>query len=119
MDAKLKKYPKTKRFRVIDTIGVPHSYCIGTRHVAHASDNFGGMLSADAIRDGDTKGIYCDICRTLQRETGAKILSYDEHKQALLVECGDENKKMLGNYLKRIAKQAEHDGYEGFAFIKK
>ena len=37
-------------FAVIDTIGVPHPYMIGPKHVAYASDFRGGILDALAGR---------------------------------------------------------------------
>lgn len=102
-------------FKITDTIGIPHPYMITHHHVAIASDNFGGMLGQEAIREAEERGYMC----------GFKCgLSYDEHKQALLVSCKEEvsvngkNNKELEKYLKDIVKEAEDNGYEGFAFKK-
>lgn len=112
---KLLKYPKTELFEVVDTIGVPHPYCIGAKHVAHASDNYSGILGDQAIQNGEENGIYCEICKGKLR--------YDEHKQALLIACDAESpnavKDQLQEYLKSIVEMCEDDGYVGFAFTKK
>ena len=120
MDEKLKKYPKTDKFVVVDTIGVPHPYCITPRHVAHASDRFGGMLTKEAIRDAEKNaGASCDICR----KSGNGILSIEEHGNALLIEVDDsrELKEILElhPYLLSIKEQATKDGFAGFAFKQK
>lgn len=108
---------KKGNFEVVDDIGVPHHYCIGTRHVAHAADNYNGMLGDSSIRDGEKEGIVCEACKGK--------LSYDEHKQALLVKCSDDfedktNEDLrneLQEYLVDIKEEAEKSGYSGFAFI--
>lgn len=116
MDEKLKKYPKTESFEVIDSIGVPHPYCITPKHVAWAADHCCGMLSKEAIIEAEAHGARCDICKGK--------LKYDEHQQALLVECKkdihtDVNaKEELKEYLLSIKTMAEEDKYAGFAFKK-
>jgi len=102
-------------FRIIDSIGIPHPYCIGPRHVAYASDHCMGMLGADAIRGAERNGAGCCV-------RGCN-LPYDEHEQALLVECDtwitDEHRKAnpeLHEYLLKIKDMAEMNGYSGFAF---
>lgn len=103
-------------FTVIDTIGVPHPYCITPKHVAWAADHHCGMLTKDAIREAEERGgAKCDICRK-----AGSVLSIDEHEQALLVECKQETKdnKELHAYLLRIKDDAEQGGYAGFAFKK-
>ncbi|MDP2160429.1 MAG: hypothetical protein Q8K02_08110, partial [Flavobacterium sp.] len=82
MNEKLSKYPKTDKFEIIDTIGVPHSYCIGAKLVGHTSNHFGGILGEAAIISAEKAGIYCDICKGK--------LSYKEHKTALLVQVDDK-----------------------------
>jgi len=104
-------YPEAENFRVKDTIGVPHPYCITPGHVAYASDNWGGMLSKECIVEAENKGkARCGVrnCN----------LSYEEHKQALLVECDIEDNEKLKEYLLSIKDQADQEGYIGFAFIK-
>lgn len=114
MDEKLKKYPSTDLYSVKDTIGVPHPYCIGSRHVAHAADNFSGMLSKEAIIDGEKIGIKCETCNGK--------LSYEEHETALLIEVKFKGELKdapgLKDYLKSIVAMCEADHYAGFAFIK-
>lgn len=111
----LAKYPKTDKFKIIDTIAVPHPYCITPKHVAYASDHCGGMLGERAIRGAEEQGARCDICKGK--------LSYDEHQRALLVEVTDDRElkdiSELKSYLLTIKKQAEADGFAGFAFKQK
>ncbi len=123
MEEKLKKYGKSKEgnFEVVDTIGVPHPYCITPKHVAVASDKFSGMLGDEAIRGAEEEGAICDICKKLNRKNGNNILSYDEHKTALLVNCKKElndNKEEINQYLLSIKEMAIKDNFEGFAFKK-
>lgn len=120
----LKKYGKSEEgnFQVVDTIGVPHPYCITPKHVAVASDKFGGMLGKEAIIRAEEDGAKCDICRGLNKKNGTQVLAYNEHKQALLVSCKKEigmnnvPNEELHKYLLSIKDMAEKDGYEGFAF---
>ena len=112
----LNKYPTTDKFKIIDSLGVPHPYCITPGHVAYASDNCGGILGTDAIRDAEKYSrARCGICKGK--------LSYDEHEQALLVEV-DDNRELkdvegLNDYLLSIKAQCEADGFSGFAFKQK
>lgn len=113
--AKLKKYGKSAKgnFYPIDTIGVPHPYCITPRHVGWASDHHSGMLGADAIMDAEKNGhAVCDTCKGK--------LSWEEHKQAILIECKKDIKdnKELKDYLLKIKDKAIKDKFEGFAFKK-
>jgi len=112
---KLKKYPSTKRFKIIDTLGVPHSYCITPKHVGYVSDHCGSLLNDYTIKEAEQHGAKCNICKGK--------LAYDEHKQALLVEVNSKEQlskiKGLKKYLLSIKDRAIKDGYEGFAFIQK
>jgi len=114
MNDKLKKYGKSKdgNFYVIDTIGVPHPYCITTGHVAEASDHFCGRLGTEAIEAAEEKGATCGICKGK--------LTYKEHQQALLVSCKCEanGNKELHEFLLSVKDMAVKDGYAGFAFKK-
>jgi hypothetical protein len=113
---KLAKYPSTEKYRIVDTVGVPHPYCIGADHLRL---NAGMYLNIPAVEE---KGARCDICKQGNRKYGERILPFDEHKLALLVEVNDtrELNKMpeLHAYLLSIKAQAEADGYVGFAFVK-
>jgi len=127
VDEKFKgKYGKSenKNFFVIDSVCVPHPYCIGTKLVAHASDNFSGMLGDAAIKSAEEKGIFCETCEAIKRKDSSfKILSYDEHKQALVVSCkkdiklDDVDKKEAHEYLLKCKPIAEKNGYVGFVFL--
>ena len=105
-------------FYVRETIGVPHPYCIGTKHVEVASSHHNGILNEFAIRDAeDNYHARCEICKGK--------LKFAEHEQALLVACQEELKDASGKvntelevYLKSIAVKCEQDGYAGFAFVK-
>jgi len=107
---------KSGNFIVIDSIGVPHPYCITPRHVVYASDNNCGMLTTDSIQEAEEHGARCGICKGK--------LSYSEHEHALLISCKkdpqtDENaKEELHAYLLKLKDKAEEDGYAGFAFKK-
>lgn len=122
---KLRSFGKSAQgnFRIIDTIGVPHSYCITHKHVAYTHDNHSGFLTKFAIEQCERNKIYCEICVNIQRETGKKILMYAEHKQALAVECNADPKiapygTELQIYLLKHDKQVEKE-YAGFVLIKK
>lgn len=108
-------YPSTENFSIVDTIGVPHPYCITPRHIGEASDHFGGMLGTDAIKSAEKKGITCGV--------KGCMLPFDKHEQALLVSCKidinkPENKQEITDYLLSIKEEAEKNGYVGFAFMK-
>lgn len=79
-------YPRTDKFEVIGTIGIPHPYCIGTKHVAYASEHFAGMLTKDAIVEAERNGAKCCTCKGK--------LSHEEHKQALLIERYTRTKRI-------------------------
>ena len=108
-------YTKSENFEIIDTIGVPHPYMITQHHVAHAADNFSGMLGQAAIENAEKQGKMCGICKGQ--------LSFADHKQALLVSCrgplqidGEANPE-LHEFLLANKDEAEENGYEGFSFL--
>ncbi len=116
IDKRLKKYPKTALCQVVDTLPEKHGYMIGAKHVAHASDKFGGALSDESIRDGEKAGIMCAHCHGQ--------MSYDEHKSVLLIAIDspkelNELKDKIHPYLLKIKPMAEEDGYAGFAFMQR
>jgi hypothetical protein len=118
---KLKKYPKTEKFEVIDTIGVPHPYCITPKHVAWASDHHFGILDRHAIEEAEKNGATCDICKKIAKKNPSyRILSISEHKQALLIEVNDTRKlnevEGIKEYLLQIKEMCVADGFSGFAF---
>jgi hypothetical protein len=106
---------KNKNFFIYDSIGVPHPYCIGPRHVVNAADNFSGILNKACIVDGERKGITC----------AAKgcYLQYECHEEALIIGCKIDFKtdkaaeKELKKYLKGIVKETEDNNYAGFTFM--
>ena len=100
-------------FKVIDTIGVPHPYCITPRHVAVASDHHMGRLGKAAIFDAEIKGAKCGVKNC--------DLPFEFHEEALLVACYENIKgnKELENYLLKIKAEAEKNNYAGFAFLDK
>jgi len=107
-------------FKVIDTIGVPHPYCITPKHIAYASDHCGGMLGKSAIIGAEESGAECDICRHAWKAgKQPKVLTYAEHEQALLVECKIDIQPPpdeLHKWLLSLKGEAERNGYAGFAF---
>ena len=115
--------PEGSVFKLVklETVGMPHPYCIGTRHVAEASDHFSGMLGRDAILSAEKKGASCDICRDLQRKRGTPVLSYDEHETMLTLFISVPNNRAdlnsipgLGPYLQSV--KDLNLGIDGFAF---
>lgn len=103
---------KNGNFHVIDSIGVPHPYCITSKHVAYAADHYSGMLTADSIRESEENGARCGICKGK--------LSYAEHEQALLISCKTEIKDNteLKEYLLSLKDKVIADGYAGSTFRK-
>lgn len=104
-------------FYVKDSIGVPHPYCIGPRHVTHAADHFGGMLSEAAIEGAERNGAKCETCKGK--------LTYKQHEQAVLIGCkadmDDGNGKAvpeLHQFLLALKPLVEASNYfVGFAFL--
>jgi hypothetical protein len=93
----------------VETVTLPHPYCIGPRHVGYASDH-GGVLTPEAI---EASGAPCEVkgCR----------LAYRDHESmlTLFVEVEDDRRDLnthagLGPWLQSV-KDAEL-GLEGFAF---
>lgn len=107
-------YPESENFKVVDTIGVPHPYCITSKHIEYSSG-----LYLD-VEEAEKNGAVCDICRkAVNKGKQPKILTYDEHEQALLVECKIEINPVpqeLHTWLLSIKDEAEKNGYAGFAF---
>lgn len=113
--ADLTKYPKTDQFQIINTIGIPHPFCITHHHVCYASDNHGGLLGSDAIKTYEaSKGGHpsCGV-------RGCN-LTYAEHETALLVEVTDKRNLKditeLHAYLLECKSVPGADKYAGFAF---
>lgn len=113
MEKDLSKYRKTEFFEVMDVMSVPHPFCITEKHVVHASDNYSGMLTKDAIDSLERK-----IGRPSCGIKGCN-LKYHEHKLALAVGCKIKDEVELREYLMSILKLAEEDGYEGFVLVDK
>lgn len=110
MNDKIKHYPKTDLFEVIDTIGVPHTFTIGTKHVVHASDHFSGSLSEAAIQSLE-KGNKPSC-----KHPGCNLM-YKQHEQALLVKCKSKDNDLMRAYLVSIKDRCETDGFAGFTFL--
>lgn len=117
LDAIKAKLPQSEHgnFRVKDTIGVPHPYMIGAKHVGFAADHHGGMLGEAAIEAGERQGIVCEICKGK--------LTYKQHETAILIECDfdvsaqPEHKPELHAYLLALKPMVEEAKYAGFAFM--
>ena len=117
------EYPKSEQgnFEVMDTIGVPHPYCITPKHLKYCDSMY---LNADTIKHAEERGAKCDICRKLvSKGKQSAVLSYDEHEQALVVLCHAEMQDSEGKaipelhqWLLSIKEEATANGYAGFAF---
>ena len=110
-------YAKTENFEIVDTIGVPHPYCISPRHLAYASKYYGHILTEDGMRAAEKSG---------NAKCGVRgcTLSFDEHEHALLVACKQDikdeaYKEELHQMLLANKEEAEKNGYAGFAFLDK
>ena len=108
---KLEKYPKTELFQVIDTIGVPHPFCITHHHLEQAHKMHSMYLNESVID-------------ALEKETGRPScgvrgcnLKFSEHEQALLVNCKTKDKELTRSYLLSIKELCEADGYAGFTLV--
>lgn len=103
----------------VEKLSLPHPYCITPRHVAWASDHYGGMLSEDAICDAEKHGARCEICKVNNLN-----LSYHEHKTnvTLFIKV-PQNTDLnaiagLHTYLYKNKPEFEKLGIQGFAFPK-
>jgi hypothetical protein len=117
--SKLPQPPQGSVFslRKVETVSLPHPYCITPKHVAWAADHFGGMLSKDAIRDAEKHGAQCDICRVRHER-----LTIDQHESqmTLFVQVPDNQDLNaipgLHKYLFENKATFEAAGIQGFAF---
>lgn len=105
----LSEYGKSKEgnFRIIDTLTVPHPYCITSNHLKYSEI----YLDEYAIKEAEKHGVKCGICNK----------TYSEHEKVLLVECDkdfDDGKDELHSFLLSIKDKATKNGYIGFSFIK-
>lgn len=104
-------YGRTVSFGVIDTIGVPHPYTIGLKHIKFAADHCGGILDERTL---NAAGMKC-------AHRGCK-LAYNQHETALLVECLADpatDSSELKSYLESIVSLCEEDGFAGFTLLDK
>ncbi len=116
MSTNFTKYGKSEHgnFEIVDSLGIPHPYCITPKHVKAASDHNSGMLDPEIC---EKYGAKCGV-------RGCK-LKWNEHEKALLVSCKKDIKGSDGKgdpelvkWLNDIKDQATKDGYGGFAFKK-
>lgn len=110
MNEKLKNYPKTEHFEVVDTMGVPHPFCITHHHIAFESESVyldGKRIKRYEKSIGNRPSCGMKGCN----------LMYDQHEQALAVRCKTGDKDLLKTYLESIVKQCEADGFAGFVLI--
>jgi len=56
-------YPSTDIFSVIDTIGVPHSYCIGPAHLEYNDSIYLGKEQIIRMEKEHPKIVRCYICK--------------------------------------------------------
>jgi hypothetical protein len=107
---------KDGNFYPVDTIGVPHPYCITPRHVSYAADYCSGLLGKSAIEGAERDGAHCGMRNC--------TLAFDQHEQALVIACklplnsesGKTNAELF-EYLQSIKDIAEKEHFAGFAFL--
>ena len=127
-DEKYTKYGESENnnFRIIDSIVVPHPYCITPKHLEYSRSIYLDIEGAEKRSreehpNDSRKWAVCDTCKRLYKLGKIpKILSWSEHQKAVLVECDAEieNNKELHQYLLKLKEQVTQDGYAGFAFVK-
>lgn len=112
-------YPESAQgnFAVVDTIAVPHYYCITPKHLEYSTGVYLDIEGAEA------KGAVCDTCKHLVRHGKQDhVLTLKEHETALLVACKldiaeqTEAGSELSTWLLAIKDEATNNGYVGFAF---
>jgi hypothetical protein len=121
------KYGESKNgnFVITDTIGVPHPFCITPEHVAHASDKHCGQLTKECIKEIEENREKRNKSPSSCGIRGC-TLRFEEHEQALLVECyadmtdkSGRAVKELHDYLLACKDEAERNNYAGFSFLDK
>ena len=109
-------FPKTDQFQIVDTIGFPHPYCIGSGLVTYAADKHYGILNEEVIVNYELN------LRKPSCKTPGCILYYHEHENALVVEVTDDRElndiPELPIFLQECAPMAQKLKYTGFAFKK-
>ena len=107
-------------FGIVDTWPEKHAYCIGSRHVQYSE----GMYLD--IPGAEKKGAVCCTCEAAyKRRDTDKIMTWDEHKSGLLVQClvqptnDNSEGKELQVYLKKCIKIKHFikEGYIGFVLL--
>ena len=118
----IKVYGRSEKgnFGVVDTMPEKHMYCVGTKHLQYSE----GMYLD--IPGAEKKGAVCCTCEAAfkSRDTN-KIMSFEEHKYGLLVQClvqpSNENQegKELQTYMKKCIdnKHFKKGGYIGFLLL--
>ena len=122
MEEEINKIPKPEipntRLMKIETIVMPHPYCITPKHLEYSDSMYLDIEGAEK------KGAVCDICKNKNRKDGTKILSFKEHEQikTLFIEVPhhDLNKiEGLVDYLNSIKPICAELKIAGFAFPTK
>lgn len=92
----------------------PHPYVIGSEHVAHASDNYNGILD-----ERTTETLTCAMkgCTLTAKEHTSNLV--------MAVECNsdfdpdnEEHAKVVTEVLKYAAKHTEDGAIDGFIMVK-
>jgi len=107
-------------FGVVDTWPEKHAYCIGPKHLEYSE----GMYLD--VQGAEKKGAVCCTCEAAFkiRDTN-KIMTWDEHKTGLLVQClveptnDNAEGKELHVYLKKCIKMKHFikESYIGFVLL--
>jgi hypothetical protein len=111
MHTKNEALPFTEFAEIVEVINVnfkPHPYVIGGRHVALASDKYGGMLTEDVLRQVPCASTGC-------------TLSFDNHKsdKVAFVRLKRHTKQAeLQEWLRSLLGWAEENKLDGFAFLE-
>ena len=129
--------PTSKDFKLLDIQSVnfkPHPYCITSRHVAIASDEFGGILGKEAITAAEKRGVMCGMYtsddgvkyanrRNMECDNRCNI-PYNQHTsdRALFIKALVNKKvkefKGLSQYLLSIKKKLIELKIDGVAFVE-
>lgn len=117
MSDKFSKYLKTDKFKVVDSITLPHTYCMGNKVLGYISTNFNGKDIRKAVETYEK--VFGPSCT----EEGCN-LTIEEHVLALAIEVDTDDEEIqmtpgLFEYLNSITDMAKKSGVKGFVYVHK
>ena len=110
-DATIEAFGDQDIFTVKNVMAVnhkPHAFMIGTRHIKHASDNYGGMLGEETLREIPCAMKNCNV-------------PYDEHTAddvCFLQLRRDANSDEVTKLMKKVVDTLGEQYFDGFCFVE-